>query len=811
MSVENQILAAAELPPKEMYAVLCEIKQEAAENNIDYLAAKISGKLRQEKIRKPPHLLYSMVETLRIAAPYNPFTPEMLRDLFKQLIQRGPRRPEEKKALEIIASYRMVTLVSDVKIVNALAELALLNISHAWSGDMLQSIVEEKEEDLGKEIKAKIVKRVAEGSSTLGVFISNYPLLFMPAVNELILSSKRSKTELIKRFNSLNKEVITVELIEKAIETSQEKKEFLKFVREASVRHEVIKYLETLEEDRSAWVRCEIPVILYKKAQSPFYTTAIARSIRISGISAWKKRLQDASASVRQDMLRAADQEDIITHLPELMEDIIERTRDISVEVRKEALGILAKTYAGEMHRDMLASSEVPCFVCRKKETDGILVSTLLSIFIQDHAVQLDMVKGFFKRLTSDALKVEDRIPQAILLEIYQAVVKQPEDIETLIGCAAALNLLGITLSYDKDPCDAHKKTIDLIRISLSIGDTDAKAVVEERSPPCLVVMLCEKYPKGLIPKELLVFLKSLTKAVGIDLFCRIARIITVAQYNTGLGWGTLEEYAEHGTPREYLEIKQMCTTEGGDFSIDLSRVEDRSLLAGSEVSIDIQQQERKLNECNTKILLMVQMDLLECCIRSAILERTVFKYLLSQPYSAHTYFENSLFFKQRLAIGIRSHPDTEIRLLFSVISVLICQQTSLSLNSKGILSVLSLLCWLSIEYTHTRTVEVVFSLFRANIPLAQDFFSFFMNLKRVAIEDTVRQTELYILSEDVSAMLVRETSKLNINSAQYSNELPSGFCEELRLRGGWAATLLLLDDDRFSSNLLTVFKPKAK
>ncbi|KAI5137075.1 uncharacterized protein NESG_00585 [Nematocida ausubeli] len=805
MTPENKIRTAAAQPPKEMYKILSAIKQEAPEEDIDYLGHKITIAGKTEKTRKSPYLLYSMIETLRIGAPHNPFTLEQVKELFKEIIHRGPKQAEDKKILEIIACYRMVSLLTDVKTINNLAELSLLNISQKWSLEMLQSIVEEKEEDLGREIKLKIAKRVAEGSSILGFFIEKYPLLFMPAVKEIILSTKKSKIEIIKRFNSLNKEVVTVAAIKQATESSKDKKEFLKFVQEASVRQEILKYVETLAEDRSQWIRCQVPKILYRKSKSTFYTSASGAVIRESAVSIWKNRLQDTSAQVRQEILKTAAHEGI-RDLKEIQQAILERIRDTNRDVRKEAISVISSLAAEAI--EYAQSSREKCFICRRNNSQNeIFIPLLLSIFIDDHAAQVTMIKAVLDSLAKTTSNT--MVQQEIIAEIFHMVHKSPEDIEKLTGCASALVALGLSTYEEVFSCSKHSPTVDLIKKITSPGSATKQEIkLTEDTPVCLILMHLEGYSRGQIPVSFLSLLKKLSERISEALFYRIARIITVAQYSAVMQWGAPEEYKEGGYPRAYLEARQICITEGQDFSIDLSRIEENRSILGN-ISMDVAEQERRLFEFGGTLLLMLQMDFLECGNRSALLERTVFKYILSCKSSELPECVDWLFFKQRLVCGIRQHPDTEIRLIFSAILVLIYQRTTIVLNIKGILSLLSFLCWISVEYRQPRIVDAVQSIFHSNTEHAQEIFSFFMNLKRIKIEEDERQNEMYILSEEVTAMLVRETSKLGINSAQYSNELPDGFCEELRIRGGWATTLQLLDDDRFSSNLLTVFKPK--
>ncbi|KAI5189650.1 hypothetical protein NEMIN01_0603 [Nematocida minor] len=811
MSVEQRLLALADLPPKEMYAKLCEIKQQGAEEDTNYIAGKISECEKGLRHRKHFHLLYATIEILRIAAPHNPFSEESIKEAFKQLVHKGPRHSEDKRAFEIIAHYRMVSLIDSVKTINTLAELALLNLSQKWSLEMLQSIVEEKEEDLGREVKIKIAKRVAEGSSLLEVFIEKYPVLFMPAVSEVIRAAKKSQIELVRKFNTLSKEVVTMEVIEAIINERNNKKEFLAFVGDAAVRQEMLKAVEDLSEDRSAWIRCQVPIILLNKSKSIFYTSAAAASIRNSALEIIKRRMHDSSSQVRLGMLKEITPA-VMSDLSEVKHAVVERLRDTSRDVRKEALKILALEYsevlqkdANEIHRNADA-----CFICRKKETQStFLVDLLLSIFINDHAVQVSLVKTFFNALTTSERFGRDVLHMALLAEIFCMVLKSPEDIETLTGCSSALGILGINSFEKYSVCSSHGNTVELLMKILGPDLYGLEVIPTKDSPISMVIMLCEGYPKGSIPQHLLNLLKLLLPSVSEDTFYRIARILTVTEHNGGNGWGEAEEYT--GYSKQYLEIKQITSSNAYDFSMDISRMEDNSMISAGNVSVDISEQEKKLDGYCKKMLMMVQMDLLECCIRSALLERAIFKYFLSHPYTDHTYFEKSLFFKQRLVIGIRSHPDVEIRLMFSVLSVLVCQQTSLTLNSKSVISILSFLCWVSIEYTRARAVEAVCSLFRSNVSLAQEFFSFFTNLKRLQIEDTDKQNELYILSEEVCSMLVKETSKLGINPAQYSNDMPPGLCEELKLRGGWATALFILDDDHFSANLLTVFKQKNK
>ncbi|KAH9386461.1 uncharacterized protein NEMAJ01_1357 [Nematocida major] len=806
-TAEEKLRALAELPPKEMYARLCEVKQQAAEEDLDYLGEKIEKLLKAEKTAKIMPVLHSAVEVLRISAPYNPFSEETVQGLFKHLAIRGPKQAEDKKALEIIACYKMVALLENVKTVNSLAELALLNLSQKWSLEMLQSIVEEKEEDLGKEVKAKIVKKIADGSSVLGGFIEKHPLLFMPAVCELITTASRSKMGLVAKFNALSKEIVSREAIEACLDEKTNKKDFLNFVGESTVRREMLGIVESLAEDRSMWVRCKVPEILYAKSKSTFYTSATAASIRESAVEIWGRRMHDSSAQVRLEMLKKTTPAQI-AEVPEMRAAVLERLRDTNRDVRREALKIAAQECMETLQKDAGSAHAGACFVCRKRGIKTFaVVDVLMSMFIDDHAAQVGLVKAFFASLMAGKASCT-LAQQHILAEIFYMVDAAPEDIEKLTGCAAALSVLDINAFDVPDVCSAHQNTVKLLEKVLGPESAPTHAVPSVDSPISIVVMLCEGYPKGHIPGELMEILRKLAKKASEDIFYRVARLISVAEYNTGSGWGAPLEY-DSGLPREYLEIKQACTSEGYDFSMDMSRIEDNSLLGSVSMSTDMVEQEKKLEGFSRKMLLMVQMDLLECCIRSAILERTVFKHLLSRPYEEHAYFEGSLFFKQRLVIGIRSHPDTEIRLIFSVVSVLVCRQTSLALNGKSVISVLGLLCWVCIEYTRERAVEAVMSLFRSNAQIAQEFFSFFANLKRFSVEDQHKKTELYVLSEEVHAMLVKEASKLGINPAQYSNDMPAGLVEELKVRGGWAATLSVLDDDHFSANLLTVFKPK--
>ncbi|KAI5184765.1 hypothetical protein NEHOM01_0367 [Nematocida homosporus] len=795
----------------DIYEGLCRVEEQTDSESILGLGRVLAQNLLLEtKTRK--YAIYAMVEILRIAAPRNPFEEKEIETLFRHLVTRGAREVEGRRALEIVGSYRMAALLEQSKLVNGLAELALDNLGKKWAIEMIDSILEEKEEDLGRDVKMRIVKKVSEGCVVLERSIEKHPLLFMQPIEEYIVASKK-RVSLVRKFNSISKEVVTREVAEKCVADLMSKKEFIQFVGSTSVRREILQVVEGLSEDRSGWVRCAVVGILFGKARDSFYTAAVAAEIKEAAVAIWMRRLHDPTAVVRASTIKGTKIEDILG-VSEAWKRLLERVRDTDRSVREAALQlVLAKEKEEwQVRRESEWNDRSTCFICRDGEVRGqeeVFVPLLLSVFIDDHLEQVELLKRFVQqwREVVGSENIEC-IGQWVFLEILVRVQRDVESVDHLTGCASAISILELPLPELVTVCQSHMGNAAILKKVLAPEQMDLSSMyLTEAVPGTLLIMLAETYPKGSISTELMDLVKTKLSGLSEDNFYRAARMVSVSEYNNGDGW--TPEISESGRGREYSEIKRMALSDGNEFSLDLSRITDHSISDVCQTSTDVQEQERKLGEYSKRMLISVQMDLFECCVRSALLEKVAVTYLLSGTYADYEYFDRSVFFRQRLTIGVRSHPDPEIRRLFSLISILVSRRPVVVFTESLLLETLSLLCWFFIEYNRVRAVEIITALFLGNTSLAQEFFSLFVNLKRFKIEDAAKLQEMYVLSEEVYAVLDKEASKIGINPAQYSNELPDGLYDRLKMRGGWATTLLLLDDNQFSANILTRFKQK--
>ncbi|KAI5192328.1 hypothetical protein NECID01_1894 [Nematocida sp. AWRm77] len=845
--MSNAFVSLGTLGPKEVYAQLVKETEQKSSEELLSLCEHLGSLLDTEQSRK--HVVYSIVEVLRLLAPKNPFEEAAIDSVFRYLAAKGPKDPEGKRALETVGSYRMVALLENTKLVNALAESALAHLSKTWASEVLQSILEEKEEDLGREVKSKIVKGAAGGNISLEGFVQAHPLLFLPSISELVCATERKKIALIKKFNSISKDVITPKLVEESIEDLQEKKDFLRFVEESTVRRELLGVVKSLSEDRSVWIRCQVPATLLKKSKDPFYTAAVGAEIRKSALEVWRRRMHDTSSAVRAGVLRNVQHADL-QGCPEAKELVLERVRDTEAGVREEALRLCSEEYKAyfavcRKRKALGACAETGrafCAVCMQQErSPTCLVSVLQSLFIDDHAAQVSLVKKFFAGLHAldrlDRLEEEDvldnldnrsdrldrldrgdvldgsetlRVFDTVLLgEIYRAVEENPCDFEILMSCMVSLSLLEVSCAMPSDVCLKHKDTLTALVQVLSLPHEDT--LVERmghETPPSLLVMVAEMCFKGGVPASYLSLLKDVLGRVPERLFYRISRMVTIAEHNGDAAWKDMPSSA---LTDAYRETKQIATMDGAEASLDISKIAEHTHTSAesflSASSVNVQAQEALLCSKPFGMRFAVLLDLLECCVRSALLERVSLAELTSSTYAEYAEIDSSVFFRQRLTAGVRSHPDLEIRLLFSVIYTLVSKAPHLQLEEKSLKDLLVMLCWVLLEYRSARGPEVIAALLRGNRAHAQEFFSVFVNLKRLSVHNEEKRTEMYVLSEEVCAVLEKICAKAGINTAQYTNELPPMLVESLRARGGWTATLTLLEDNQFSSNLLTVFK----
>jgi len=798
------------LPPKDIYSELLSRAEQSASESALGLGRHLASFLSADRQTRR-YAVYALFETLRIVAPENPCADKEMDRAFEYLASRAPREKEGTRALEIAAKYKMVALVESSKIVNELAELSVDNVSKTWARDMLESILEEKEEDLGKEVKRKIVKKIAEGCAALYACVENHPLVFSSSMEDLIRASDKRKILLIKKFNLLNKEALSRDFIEQAVDTLAEKKEFLKFVSECSVRREVLDAVAAMSEDKSPWIRANVPVVLFKKSKDAFYTAAVSSEVRNRAREIFSTRMHDPSSQVRAEVLKLLSSEDILEMCSKDL--ILERARDVDRSVRAEAIRVVTEIYSKKIQYDLKRIRINPaiytgCAIClRKDKTPGFIVPLLLTVFISEHQSQLELVSSFFKAM-DETEGGKEIFPQVMFSEVFEHVEKSPCDADSLTGCVAARYLLEVQGAVDVQTCESHSTAGNILKKLLNQESVCLRTnTIDRTTPPVLVVMAAETYAKGAIPEAVLLALKSLISEVTKDLFYKIARILTVSEYSGGSGWSGVSDSKD---AQEYLEIKRMCTSDSGEFSLDISRITENLVDESASLIGDIQMEEKKLLERDHRTVIMVQMDFLECCVRSALLERAAMKILLSGSYVDHAYFDQSVFFKQRVLVGAKLHPDSEIRLLFTVIYVLISRSIHMAMTEKGLLDALALLSWFFVEYNSTRGAEVVSSVFVRFKSHASVFFSVFANLKRFKVQNEQKQTSLYVLSEEVQDALVKECVKAGANPAQYSRDMPPSLFEDLKIRGGWATSLMALDDDQFSSNLLTTFKRPA-
>lgn len=829
----NRFLGLCRRPAREIYEGLCKEAQTEGSPELEALSKAVSAALKKEG-RSRKYAVYAAVELLRIVAPWNPFSDEEIEIAIKSLI-KGAKEEEAQKALETVAGYKMVALISSGKRVNELAKLSLSWFSKKWAQEMLQSIIEEKEEEIGKETKKRVVEKAVEGNVYLESYIEKHRLLFAPAVKEIVLEKKTGKIELIKRFNQISKNIISLDLIEQCLDELADKKEFILFLSECTVRKEILQTAISLSEDRSAWIRCHIPHLLFKKARDTFYTAAAAAEIGNMAIEVWKKRMHDLSGSVRAGAIRLADAKMVLAS-PEAKQLILERVRDKERVVRKEALNLIGREFK-EMLLRANRGAKGSCFICLYLvDCPRVCVQILASIFIKEYKYQEIMIRNYFSQIKEEVdIECKDIVAQIVFCDLLAYVLDYPEDIDTLILCERALQIAKIDLLDNWSLCEKHISIASLARKALVEDGVNGlvplliepiKNILNTSNtsstpniPNSLLVRIAEKSSIDTVcSTEILSLLHKIAGSTDGQIFFRTARLITIAENNGKNGWNHI--VAISNTAKEYVEIKKLAHGSGLDaeFSIDISKIINRSQeIAGNPSSLslestaDREEQLAMILQYSPSVIVMLQINFLECQIRSAILEQASAFVLLNGTYLQHKNLANSFLFQQIVEEGIKVHADTEIRLLLTAISALVNETFPYMLSEKPLLELLSFLCWLFLAYKAERAPEVILSLLDSHIDQAKEFFSVFVNLKRLKIDDQKKEREMYILSEEVCSALERKISKIGVNPAQYTNEMPEILLSSIKGHGGWASRLYLADDNQFSTNILTTFKPKTK
>ncbi|KAI5172030.1 hypothetical protein NEFER03_1275 [Nematocida sp. LUAm3] len=792
--------------PKSIYAALCEEQQTKEEERMQ-IAAELLKRAKKGEDKK--YLIYASIEVLRIVAPRNPHTPEGIEEIFKYLILKAPLHKEGKRALETVAKYKMVALLDSPKIINSLALVAINHISKSWGKLLLHSIIEEKEEELEADVKMKIVRKIGEGASFLDVYVTMHPILFISTTKEYFLRQDKKVIEKLKIFNDLSKEVITKELVENIIEKVS-KKEFLLFIEENTVRKELLELIENMSEDRSSFVRCKVPLILLKKAEDPFYTAALAQRIKEKGLEQWRKRIYDTSSLVRSSLLKLTDIKYMC--IPEVREEVLMRIRDIEQTVREEALKKLSEDWIDtKKKRNEHNQCNTSCFLCLDKEkTDGSHLSEFflpiaMSIFIEEGLKQRMLIRKTFKEIDHIFSGEEGQlVSQGLFKEIHEKM-KHSSDVEELTGCCSLFVLLGIEIPDISQACleDIHTSAC-LKRILVpNTQYTPPDLSILKTFSHGMKIMLMETYPKSLVPSSLLLEIKKDIPDLSEKNFFRVLRIVNISG-NSIIELWMKEKVSDR--EKTYFDIKRIALSEGTEFSLDLSRIKGSD--EEPEESLEnLKEKQDLLSDAPLLYRMMVLLDILEDSLRSFILEKSVIKALFTSQYTELIELSSSLFFRQRVLLGAKTHRNPETKLIFSLLSTLCIKASKLQLDSKMLKDLLILLIWCFMEYSETRAAEIVSSLFQEYSYLPEDFFSIFVNLKRMRLLNQEKQRSLYVLSETVYSLLDKEAEKKNINSKQFSNNLPDALYSGLLEKEGWASSLLLLNEDQFTTNLLTTFK----
>ncbi|OAG29720.1 hypothetical protein NEDG_00853 [Nematocida displodere] len=803
--------------PREIYTDLCDRKQQTETPELLALAASIEQKLEGSR-RKCNFFMYSMIEILRIIAPTNPFGESALEALFIYISRNAPAETAGQRALETIGSYKMIAVIDRPKTINALADAALAHLSKTWSVPLLEAIIEEKEEELGRETKNKIIRKIAEGSTHLDAFLEKNPFLFQKSVEEYVFGQAKGRVAYIKKFNEISKSVITETLVEKVVEDTQTKKDLIVFLKEATVRREILRVLVSLAEDRSSWVRIQIPLVLLKRSQDPFYTAAISSEIRSEAQEIWIRRTLDTSPLVRSGLVNATTAKDLSILGSEASSALVERLADIENEVRKAAIQLLGMEYLNLIEQAEKNSKMYPpdiCFICRPKDKkmDNLLL-ILKSTWIPEFEYQKGLLRHFFSTLyngqnTNPQSNPQRVISEMLLLQGYQAA--SLDTVEKLAIFKYTIPDLGLVLA-DHPTCSSHRGPIAILR-DLAINKRPGMEHVTKETPIFLLVMMAEAYPSEEVPLELLATLKAALPRADDKDFYHIAHLITSAEYATGQGWTDVD--TTNRRVKDYVTLKALATNEEDAASFDLSQIAPDTSRTEPDKSraLEPAQKEAMLSHAikdNYEVAHMLLLDLWECHIRVSALEKAVMKYLFSKTYDQIAVLDWMPLFNNRLGLGLPKSLRPDISLLYVVVAFSCSRENASMFNPDHMRSIIPVLCWAFMENGISRASEIIMLICTVHPELFKDAFSVFINLLRFKVDDPEVQAEMYTLASAVSNALFVEARRLGNNPSQYDTGLPEGLYDRFKQLGGWSATLTLLDEDQFYSNILT-YREKPK
>lgn len=808
----------------ETYLYLCEQKQSDVTATTQRYVRHLEEAIRDKK--KKRYAAYSVIEILRILAPKNCFAEETIEEVFSYIAEHASSQKEGPRALQTVASYKMAALIDSPGIINALCMTALNHLSRSWSLDIIRSVIEEKDEVLGKEVKQKLVQHAAEKNSPLHSVLASWPQLFTEAVREHVEKTEK-KVVLIKHFNVISKDLLTQKLLACVLQDPRDRKDLLQFLQGSTVRREVLFVIRELEEDRSAAIRSAVPFVLLRKAADPFYTTWVSAQIKKEAVEIWKKRTRDSSQTVRLYVFKHTQYRDIGD--PNALEEVLSASiMDVSYQVRVEVLRLIKEAYVDALNNRAYPKRKLEsCFMCRGNSGKvSCLVPLLSSACIPEYKEQTDLLKEFlgYFSLQHAALFAEE-----ILQEIYAYSVQHPEKADSIKIVTGVLAFLeyrlpdmpnlsdSVTENSEIDTsqvCNEHKPAVAAITKLLGRSETEISSASE--LPPSLVIPLAEKYLDFGIPFFLFSRLDALLETVPRDIFYQIARIITVTEAVSALGWAEIRTRTKE--VEEYTEVKGIATAENTNASknslvLNLSDITEQEedpkhAPAENEHTTRYEASWRLLQDADPNMLLMVMLDLITVSVRSQALEEACIRALLSE--STAEQFSNtrdSLFTAERLIFLIRNSRNTEERILLCAIQTLLSPEKGPVLDAESLGPFLHYLCWVFVQYDRSRATEIIRALFLRQKPQVHQFFAVSVNLKRFSVRDAGKQRDLYVLSEEMHALVEKEASKIGINPSQFANDLPETLQADLRDRGGWAAFLEVLNDAQYSSNLLTNFR----
>ncbi|KAI5181485.1 hypothetical protein NEOKW01_1666 [Nematocida sp. AWRm80] len=845
------------LSPEELYKRLKIEEQQNNPEEIKILSNRIKESI-DTSVNK--YSLYSVIELLRVGAPLNPFTATEIEKALNYLMHQGTKEIEGRRVLEIFSTYKMISLVNSPILVNTVLIESLKHTTKKWAIEMIRSILEEKEEEIGKEAKELIVNKILEGTTELEYAIEKYFLLFKTTVAEMI-RTRPDKIVLIRKLNEINKNIVPKEIFSEALEEATDKKSFILFVNECVVRKEVLLALEKVSEDRSPWIRTKVPLTLLRKSFDPYYSTVVAAEIRSIAVELFSRRMVDPMSQVRHTILDQI-QPEYLQYIPEFIPSLLERILDKNPGVSQIAQQLSIRRLKEEFETEYKLHSINPsrCILCSLPDThnantkenlstihsnystleeikdsftksDYKILSCIPKLFTEEEDTNVTTIRKSLLELSNNDTSLIQRM---IIRQVYHYCSTNPEEISGLFMVLIGISLLRIFSPEDRETissCDKHtlfynmvvyliqnthwihpnchstpndnilsKITEDILTTIRNSNPKDIYSTV----PISLLVLFSGVYSKSTIPKEVLEVLVSRVNNLSNGILQYILRLLIITR-NTNL----LDSKYITGIISEYIRLRTLCIEESNTYSRSISisnlSINNISNHISTSNQIEIEEMDIPLD-----IVISLQLDLLEIGIRSLSLE----KYLLSTILSKYTYasleiFNGNILLSNRLISEIRPifYSDSTIHDYIALLSIILAEGEDFIRTNDSFSEVLTLLLWWLVESSSSRSTEIFLALFKYNPKYSTLLLSFIINLKRIKVTDKDKLLYLYILSEEVQAALEKEILRTGNNPLSYIQDISLSIYQRLKDKEGWASTLILLDDNQYSSNTLTKFK----